>query len=300
MRFHFLLTNHYPYGCYRIEDVVVPIAAGLGELGHNVTYGFDDDIPPWPAVNLVVENFNDPAVVEEIGRRRQSRERYCFGLIAHEDLADPTVFANEDFPDRRPNLERVLGLIDFGWTVIPCDYGNMPGGERMCFLEYGYTAALRRDSTLPKDLDVLFYSDLGPRRLPLFNALVQRKLSVSATFGLLPEYVKFELIDRARLIADARRNEDVRFMAPTRLVIALHAGVGVVSEAFDTGPLSTLYRYVVTTDAGGFLDTCANVARNPDILRLGAMAREAFARDTSMARNLRAAMQGPLFSELAV
>ena len=153
---------------------------------------------------------------------------------------------------------------------------------------------------LPIYLDVLFYSDLGPRRLPLFNALVQRKLSVSATFGLLPEYVKFELIGRARLIADARRNEDVRFMAPTRLVIALHAGVGVVSEAFDTGPLSTLYRYVVTTDAGGFLDTCANVARNPDILRLGAMAREAFARDTSMARNLRAAMQGPLFSELAV
>jgi hypothetical protein len=299
MRFHFLLTNHYPYGCYRIEDIVVPIAAGLAELGHTVTYGFDDDIPAWPVVNLVVENFNDPAVVDAIERRRSGADRYCFGLIAHEDLADPTVFAHDDFPDRRRNFERALALVDFGWTIVPCDYTAVAGGLRMQFLEYGYVRALRRDSVLVRDLDILFYGDLGPRRLPMFNVLVQRGLSVSATFGMLPEYLKYDLVDRARIIADARRHDAVRFLTPTRIVTALHAGVTVVSEQHDTSPLSSLYRYVVTTSPDEFVDHCAAIARNPDVLSLGAATREAFARDTSMARNLGAIMNGPLFVELA-
>jgi hypothetical protein len=299
MRFHFLLTNHYPYGCYRIEDVVVPIAAGLTELGHTVTYGFDDDIPVWPVVNLVIENFNDPAVVDAIERRRKSAQRYCFGLIGHEDIADATVFAHEDFPDRRPNLERALSLVDFGWTMVPCDYAGLEGGKRMRFLEYGYTPALRRASALPRDLDVLFYSDLGPRRVPMFNELVKRGLSVAATFGMLPEYMKFDLIDRSRVIADARRDDSVRFLAATRIVMALHAGVIVVSEQYDAGPLANLYRYVVTATTGQFLDLCAGISRNPDALSLGAKTREAFAAETSMARNLGAAMTAPVFAELA-
>lgn len=299
MRFHFLLTNHYPYGCYRIEDIVVPIAAGLGELGHTVSYGFDDDIPAWPAVTLVVENFNDPAIVEEIARRRASPERYCFGLIAHEDIADPTIFADERFPDRRPNFERVLALVDFTWTIVPCDYGGLEGGDRVRFLEYGYTSALRRDTGLPRDLDVLFYSDLGPRRVPLFNELVTHGLSVAATFGMLPEYMKYDLIDRSRVIADARRHDGVRFLAPTRIVTALHAGVIVVSEQHDKSPLASLYRYVMPATDSEFLDLCTGMARNPEVQSVGAMTREAFARETSMARNLKGVMAAPLFAELA-
>lgn len=300
MRFHFLLTNHYPYGCYRIEDIVVPIAAGLTELGHTVTYGFDDDIPAWPAVNLVVENFNDPAVVEAIERCRRGRERYCFGLVAYEDLADPTVFAHESFPDRRPNLERILTLVDFGWTVVPCDYGALDGGDRMQFLEYGYTPALRRTGALLRDLDILFYSDLGPRRVPMFNELVTRGLSVAATFGMMPDYMKFDLIDRSRVIADARRADEVRFLAPTRIVMALHAGVTVVSEQHDSGPLANLYRFVVTASPGAeFLDVCAGIARSQQAVDLGPVTREAFARETSMARNLQGVMDTPVFAELA-
>ena len=67
MRFHFLLTNHYPFGCYQIEDIVVPVAAGLAELGHTITYGFDGDIPPWPVINLVVENFNNGSSWTKVG-----------------------------------------------------------------------------------------------------------------------------------------------------------------------------------------------------------------------------------------
>lgn len=299
MRFHFLLTNHYPFGCYRIEDIVVPVAAGLAELGHFVTYGFDADIPPWPTINLVVENFNDPAVVDEMARRRSGGSRYCFGLLAHEDLEDDTVFAHPDFPHRRRNLERALTLIDFGWSIIPTDYGALPGGERMRFLEYGYVPALRREDVLPRDIDVLFYGDVGARRLPLFNALVQRGLSVTATFGLLPDFMKLEFLDRCRVVADVRRHDRIRYLTPTRIVAALHAGVAVVSEQYDTSPLSRLYRYVAGTELAEFCDLCATVAPSPRVRELGAASRDLFAAETSMARNLRAAMTAPIFAELA-
>jgi hypothetical protein len=218
--------------------------------------------------------------------------------LAHEDIADATVFAHESFPDRRPNLERALALVDFGWSIVPCDYSGLEGGARMRFLEYGYTPALRRESALPRDLDVLFYSDLGERRVPMFNQLVTRGLSVAATFGMMPEYMKYDLIDRSRIIADAKRHDSVRFLAPTRIVAALHAGVTVVSEQHDTSPLASLYRYVLTAGVGEFLDLCTGAARSPDVVKVGAQTREAFARDTSMARNLRAAMTAPVFGEL--
>jgi hypothetical protein len=56
----------------------------------------------------------------------------------------------------------------------------------------------------------------------------------------------------------------------------------------------------VTANPGGeFLDICAGIARNPDALRLGVATREAFAKDTSMARNLGTVMDAPIFAEQA-
>lgn len=300
MRFHFLLTNHYPYGCYKIEDIVAPIAAGLAELGHRITYGFDDDVPPWPAVNLLVEFFNEPTVVDQVlTLRRAGRERYCFGLVAYEDLADPSVMANPNFPERLPNLERLLPMLDFGWSIVPCDYSGLGGGERIRFLELGYAETLRRDPGLPRDTDVVFYSDLGDRRVPLFNELVRRGLRVSATFGVLPDFVKFDLLDTAKVMADARRSEAVRFLAPTRIVAALHGGQAVVSERFDQSPLSKLYRYVMACEPGEWVETCRQVAQSPAAAELGQAAREAFRRETSMPDNLARVMDLPVFAELA-
>lgn len=298
MRFHFLLTNHYPYGCYKIEDVVLPIAAGLAELGHRVTYGFDDDVPPWPALNLLVEFFNDATIVDQVIRLRKGKERHCFGLIAYEDLADATVMAHPSFPDRLPNLRRLLPHLDFGWTIVPCDYSQIEGGERMRFLELGYAEALRRDPPMPRDTDVVFYSDLGPRRVPLFNQLVQRGLRVSATFGALPEFVKFDVLDCAKVMADARRADSVRFLAPTRIAAALHGGNAIVSEQFDQSELAKLYRYTIACEPAEWLDTCQNVARSPAVREFAEAAREAFRRETSMRENLRRVMDRPLFAEL--
>jgi len=299
MRFHFVLTNHYPFGVYRIEDHIKLIAGGLADLGHKVTYGFDDDILPWPAVNLLVEFFNDSPVVDQVIGLKRAATRYVFGLICTEDLQDSSVMDHPDFPDRRPSLEKLLPHMDFAWTVVPSDYGGLAGGDKVRFLEYGYVPSLRRQGVLERDIAVLFYGFVGPRRMPLFEGLAARGLSVSMTTGILPGYFKHDLLDRARTVVDARRSEDARFLAPARIATVLHAGVAVVCEKFDTSPLASFYQYVAAVEFRDLLDVAERVARSDQCLALGAAGREAFAQNTSMAANLRRVMDVPLFAEAA-
>jgi hypothetical protein len=280
------------------------IGGGLAELGHEITYGFRDDVAPWPAINLLVEFFNDSPVTEQViglkaGSFKSGGGRYAFGLICHEDLQDDSVMNHPNFPDRRAGLERLLKHVDFAWTIVPSDYSGLDGGERVRFLEYGYAPALRRPDVLQRDIGVLFYGDLGPRRLPLYNILVQRGVSVSASFGMLPGYVKNDLLDRARVVADVRRLAPVRFLNPSRICTALHAGALVVSESFDKGPLSSLYQYTLGVEFDQIVDVCASAAGDDRAREAGAAARELFASNTSMAANLKRVMDLPVFGEAA-
>jgi hypothetical protein len=298
MRFHFLLTNHYPYGCGTIEDYLTPIAAGLTELGHNVTYGFDDDVVAWPDINLLVEFFNDPAVVDQVIALKTGRTRHCFGLICPYDVEDPRLMADADFPDRRPNLDRLLPYIDFVWTLVPNSFEPLLNADQVRRLRYGYVAALRRNSPLPRDIDVVLYGDPGGRRGQVFAALAGRGLKVDATFELSPAYVRLELIDRARVVLDMPARE-ARFLNPPQIVMPLLAGRAVVSENFDTSPLAELYRYTAAAGLQELVDLCVTIARSGRADELGATSRDSFAQETSMAANLQQIMDLPVFAELA-
>lgn len=298
MHFHFLLTNHYPYGVYKIEDHIKLIGGGLADLGHKVTYGFDDDVVPWPGINLLVEFFNFSPMVDQVIGLKTSSARYVFGLICPEDVQDAMVMDDPNFPDRRPSLERLMPHLDFVWAVVPCDYSGAPGAEKVRFLEYGYVPSLRRADVLTRNIDVLFYGFVGPRRGPLFNALVERGLKVSMTTGILPGYFKYELLDRARVVVDVRRAETVRFLSPARQCTVLHSGAAIVAEKFDESPLSKLYAYGAAVPFNEVLNMCTALARAKECAEIGRVARDSFARETSMAANLRRVMDHPVFEEL--
>ncbi len=300
MRFHFLLTNHYPYGCARIQDALVPIAAGLVELGHRVTYGFDDDVPPWPAVNVLVESFGDDTVVDQvIALRGQAQSRYCFGLLCPWDIDGPEVTGDPDAPRRRANLERLMPHVDFVWTLQPGAVGGLVDPGRLRLLELGYCAALRRDSVLPRDLDVLFWGDLAGRRQALFLELNRRGLRVDTTLSVMPDYIRRDLLDRAHLVVDIRMTEAQHFLSPDLLVAGIHAAAAIVCERFDASVLSSLYRYVAPAAADELADLCVMLIQSGRAQALGTAARDLFAAETSMAGNLRRAMSVPVFDALA-
>jgi hypothetical protein len=300
VRFHFLLTNHYPYGCAKIEDALVLIAAGLSELGHRVSYGFDDDVLPWPAVNLLVESFGEDTVVDQvINLRGVAQSRYCFGLLCPWDINAPEIANDPNAPRRGANLERLLPHLDFVWALVPSEFGGLVDPEQLHLLTLGYCAALQRDSALPRDIDVLFWGDLDGRRQEIFLELNRRGLSVDTTLSLMPEYIRRDLLDRAKLVVDVRMTEAPRFLSPDRLVAGIHSGAAIVCERFDPSTLCSLYRYVAPGAAAELADLCVMLLQSGKARELGVKARDLFASETSMAGNLRRAMSVPVFDALA-
>lgn len=302
MHFHFQLANHYFAGLYRIDDIISPILWGLRALGHKVTSGILPDLPSWPTAVVIQEYFDREGTVEEIlnwklgpGRRK------CLGLLCTEDLDDDLVMRDPRFPRRKANLLRLLPHCDFVWTIIPGGYELHVPAQHLSFIDFGYVEMLRRDG-LPaerRDIDVLFYATINERRQRLYDALTGQGLRVAATRGYLPDYIRFNLMSRSRLVLDVRRGDDVRFTSPSRIATALQLGSTVVSEFFDTSRLGNLYQYTEAHPFEAIEERCMTLARAPDVVERGLAARERFRSGTSMAENMRAALDLPIFRELA-
>lgn len=301
MHFHFQLANHYFAGLYRIEDIVAPIMWGLRALGHRVTTGILPDLPEWPSVVLMLEFFDRIGYPEEVIGWRTSGNRKCFGLICTEDIHDPLVMDDADYPRRREGLLRVLPHCDFVWPLVPGYEQGHVDADRLGFIDYGYAEALRWDG-LPlagRDIDVLFYATMNERRRKLAEAFARRGLTVKATRGFLPSYIRRNLMSRSKVILDVRRGDDVRYTSPSRICAALQMGAAVVSERFDTSRLGALYPYAEACAFDEVEERCVALARSPDVVERGRIARERFARETSMAETMRRAMDLPVFRELA-
>lgn len=302
MHFHFQLANHYYGGLYMIDDIVSPVVAGLRAQGHRVTMDFLPDLPTWPSVIVLLEFFYQDHIVDPFLQWKTAPDaRKCLGLICTEDIHDKLVMEHPDHIGRDRNLLRVLPHCDFVWPMVPSDYAKHVSPERLAFLDFGYVEALRRDGLPPRqrDIDVLLYGSVNDRRRSVLEKLKARGLTVAATRGMLPDYMRDSLIARSRLVLDMRRGDDVKFASPTRICAALQMGATIVSEKFDTGRLDFLYAYTHAAPFEDLVETAAKIARHPDCIELGLDARERFSRETSMVRNLGRAMELPVFSELA-
>jgi hypothetical protein len=302
MHFHLQLANHYFAGLYRIDDIVSPLVWGLRALGHRVTSGILPDLPSWPSAVILLEYFDRDGAIEEIlNWKLGAGARKCLGLVCTEDLTDALVMEDPRFPRRRDNLLRLLPHCDFVWTIIPGGYEAYVASERLAFIDYGYVEALRRDGwpAAARDIDVLFYATINDRRRRLYEALEKQGLRVAATRGYLPDYVRYNLMSRSRIVLDVRRSDDVRFTSPSRIAAALQVGSTVVSETFDTSRLGALYRYTQATEFALIEERCLALARSPDVVEIGRAARERFKNETSMAANLHQALALPVFQELA-
>jgi hypothetical protein len=302
MHFHLQLANHYFAGLYRIDDIVSPLVWGLRTLGHRVTMGILPDLPPWPSAVILLEYFDrDGAITEILNWKRGAAGRACLGLVCTEDLNDALVMEDPRFPRRRANLLQLLPHCDFVWTIIPGGYEEYVAPDRLAFIDYGYVEALRREGwpAAKRDIDVLFYATINDRRRKLYEALEKQGLRVAATRGYLPDYVRYNLMSRSRLVLDVRRGDDVRFTSPSRIAAALQVGSTVVSEFFDTSRLGALYPYTQATEFAAIEERCLALARSPDVVEMGLAARERFKTETSMAGNLRRALALPVFQELA-
>ena len=80
---------------------------------------------------------------------------------------------------------------------------------------------------------------------------------------------------------------------------ALHAGVRVVAEDLGDSPIASLYRYTERRAYADLAPRCEQIVRDRTFVAEGMAALAAFRAETSMTRNLAAAMNQPIFRKPA-
>ena len=251
------LRNHSQGSLVTIGDILQPVAASLAEAGHSIQYE-NHFLYNRPVINLLVEYFVDQAFVDDlIQKKRTLGNDFAFGVLVTEDVGDPLVMDNPSFPGRLANLRRVLEVADFVWSLVPADvYSSIvPDPARVAFLRLGYVHALAEKRRAGgQDIDVLVYGQPVPRRDAIMAEIARRGWIARSTLGVMPDYIRLDMLRRAKLILDIRRAEWIRFNSPSRIVAGLHAGVAVASELFETGDLAYLFDYARTAPYGELAD----------------------------------------------
>jgi len=289
MLFNFFLKNHHVTGLASLEDIIRPITAGLIEGGHEVQFEYTH-LLPWPWVNVMFEYFPDLTLVDELAdARRHFGDELVLGLIGTEDLSDTISMGEKGEQRRLDNMHRAMWLFDFIWSIVPVDdYARLfPDCRQAHFLPFGHCTALAQMPARIQGIDVMLYGKLNAWRAPVVQSLLESGTRVQATFGDMPEYIRWNMLGRSKMVLDMRRGKVVRYMSPSRICAALHCGTLVVAEAFDTSELASLYRYVVAAEYDALTRTCQDLIEDDSVRQT--KTAELFTRfkmETSMRANL--------------
>lgn len=311
MIFNFWYGQHNKFTLTALTDVVTPIYHGLAEAGHRVI-GFGTSILPAPVINILVEYFPVDGVVDYLLEFRKTLGAdLVLGLLCPDDIDDAFKLTdrNDARVSRRPNLMRLLPVVDFVWTLVPqvALYDGMIGPGKTAFVRYGFTERslepeLIRNPAL-RDVDLVLFGDLcdngNPRHAALFERL--KPYGFASAFGYqadYPKYVTDDLMRRAKISLDVRSRAEVKFLNPSRVARALHSGTAIVAERFDESPLADLYNYA---DAGNYdtvAERCVEMIRSKSYVAVGLAALQRFRAETSMRDNMAAALRLPVFERL--
>ena len=304
MIFNFALSNHHETSLNSLSDLLEPIYQGLEAGGHHVIR-FGTDLHQAPVINIMVEFFKDDPIVEDLLRyKREFGENFVFGLLGTEDPEDDLVM--RQYPNRRPNLQRLAAAVDFVWTLLPVEayYEAICGAGRVAWLRYGFCDGYVEPDIIAdprlRDIDVLLYGNPHPYRDRIVQALEAGGIKCIGTQReAYPDFVAADLIRRAKILLDIRRSADVRFLSPTRIMRGLHSGTAVVSERYDQSPLAYFYDYVSPSAYEELPDRCRDIIKSGSYIEMARAALAKFRAETSMAANVTAALALPVFERLA-
>lgn len=304
MIFNFYLGNHAADSLNSMSDLAEPIYRGLEANGHHVI-AFGTGMREPPAINAFIEFFEDDAIANAIlSAKAQHGPRFRFGIVCTEDIEDELVMNPKDHPRRRANLLRLLPQADFVWTLLPVPaYEQVAGSGKVGLLEYGFSEPCADPSPIQdrglRDVDVIVYGNRNPYRAQIGDELQRRGLTVFFSHReTFPTFVTDDIIRRAKVLLDIRRGPGVRFLSPTRIVKGLHLGTAVVSEQFDTSPISNLYRYTLACPYEQLVERTVELVKSGMFMNMARAASARFKAETSMAANMKRLLQLPALAGL--
>ncbi|WP_119422932.1 hypothetical protein [Desertibaculum subflavum] len=223
MEFYFTTWNHHPDARDVLLDVVLPLAAGLRDLGHAVEIG---EAPPRRGVtNVVVEYFRDPAAVAEL-------LQHDFVLVGTE-FADGTGFnsARTRMWRRRYRYFKVLARQARAIWVI-CDNaaaGYAPHAPSVQ-LALGWSPSLEAPRpAMPPRYDICAYGKLGTAARKSAIDKLSARLSVTKS-EFVSKADRDAMLQSALFCYGFRPHANVVNASTTRIVSALMQHVPVLQE----------------------------------------------------------------------
>jgi len=302
MIFNFVLANHHETSLNSLGDLLEPIYQGLEACGHHVIR-FGVDFHERPMINVMVEFFKDDVIVDDLLRfKRDLGERFALGLLCTEDPEDALVM--DQYPRRRPNLERLAGVVDFLWTLLPVEaYRQLCPSDRVALLRYGFSEAYLDPDLIAdpgqRDIDAVLYGNLHPHRERIVRALAAMGLTcITTQREAYPDFIAADLIRRSKVLLDIRRSPQVRYLSPTRIVKGLHSGTAVISERYDNSEIADLYEYTAACSYDEVAERCRDIICGGSYAALGLAALAKFRSQTSMRDNMARALALPVFDRL--
>lgn len=263
-RVNILLHNHGPLRHVgpALEPLVNYFWRTLAALGFEVTA--TDDKLEREAVNVYFEYFLDERLLHKLfAIKRNYGVRV--GVIAteliiandipylrdgslHVDVGAGRAATGDESAQasrlRVANLLAHAASFDFTWSLLDRTNALMLRYNPNSYLfPVGYLSPLRPAATVPKDIDVLFFGALTPRRAAFVEEIRAARLNVTCIgrhtdIGYVPEFVLDSYIDRAKIVLNLTfadrmdgTDESPKFVSCGRVPSALSRGALVVSES---------------------------------------------------------------------
>jgi hypothetical protein len=262
-RVNFLLHNHGPVRqtAPTLEPLLNYFWGALASLGFSVTVSDEKHDPN--AVNVYFEYFLDERFLHKLFAFKK-HYGLKLGVVATELIIGDDIpymrdgvlhFSPGDLQKssgdtaveasrlRVKNLLTFAPRFDFVWSLLERTQALMSRHNPHSYLfPVGYRPPSRPVAAGAKDIDVLFFGTITPRRAAFLDEIRASGLNVvcagrNTEMGYVPAFILDTLIDRAKIVLNLTLSEqaetegvDPKFVSCLRVASALSRGALVVSE----------------------------------------------------------------------
>jgi hypothetical protein len=251
-----LLFNFAPYN--PTGDIIAALAAQLSDLGHRHIrhWGF---LPP-PAVNLVLEAFDDNSIAELMRQKANGNILVC---VATEMATCATKFGilwnylieEEYWRERSVKFVEALPQFDAVWCLVSGTAATLKRWHPKAFdIELGYSPRLMQKTAQEPAYDFAFFGSRSPRREGIIGEFRRAGYSVLTVWDRRAADQRDQILRQARVVLDIRHNEYSPVISTSRIGTALHVGRPVVVEMFGRRtPQRAWLKLIAAAEPDGFL-----------------------------------------------
>lgn len=228
MIFNFCIGNHVASTApHHIADMVRLVKFGIESNGHDVLINYHL-ISRKNVVNIVLDNIDEAFFLKLQDLIHQGG---CFILIGTEYVGDNTFndflkdgeYGNaENWASRYNYCRQAIQMSTACWITADwqvSEYKKAFDFDNVIYMPFGYHKGFERIvHKKEKDIDIIFTGASTPYRTEVLQTLAGQGLTVYSESVKIPDYLREELLGRAKLAVNIRQSENFPYPSGGRFL----------------------------------------------------------------------------------